>query len=122
AGLTAPSVGGAIARGARLGGGGVVVVPPLLFDPRGRRRLREQARAGGAAARVEVGVARPLETHPGLTWALIRRHLEALADGGLGDAWGNPDLLRVVEHAHPHRPRLNGGLQARLAPLLPPPH
>ena len=119
-GLTTPSVGEAIARAARLGARGVVVVPHLLFDPRGRRRLREQARAGGAAARVEVAIARPLESHPGLAWALIRRHLEALADGGLGGAWVNPDLLRVVEHAHAHGPRLSGDLEARMVLLLPP--
>ena len=119
-GLTTPSVGESIARAARLGARGVVVVPHLLFDPRGRRRLLQQARTGAATARVEVAVARPLESHPGLAWALIRRHLEALADGGLGDAWVNPDLLRVVQHAHAHGPRLNGDLEARMAQLLPP--
>jgi len=119
-GLTTPSVGEAITRAARLGARGIVVVPHLLFDPRSRRRLLQQARAGGAAARVEVAVARPLDSHPGLAWALIRRHLEALVDGGLGDAWVNPDLLRVLEHAHAHGPRLDADLEARMAQLLPP--
>jgi sirohydrochlorin cobaltochelatase len=119
-GLTTPSVGEAVARAARLGARGVVVVPHLLFDPRGRRRLVQQARAGGAAARVEVAVARSLDSHPGLVWALIRRHLEALTDGGLGGAWVNPELLRVLEHAHAHGPLLNADLEARMAQLLPP--
>ena len=119
-GLTTPSVGEAIARAARLGAGGVVVVPHLLFDPRARRRLLQQARAGGAAARFEVAVARPLDSHPGLVWALIRRHLEALADGGLSGAWVNPELLRVLEHAHGHGPRLTADLEARIGQLLPP--
>ncbi len=119
-GLTTPSVGEAIARAARLGAGGVVVVPHLLFDPRARRRLLQQARAGGAAARIAVALARPLDSHPGLVWALIRRHLEALADGGLGGAWVNPELLRVLDHAHGHGPRLTADLEARIGQLLPP--
>ncbi len=119
-GLTTPSVGEAIARAARLGARGVVVVPHLLFDPRGRRRLIQQTRAGGAAARVVVALAKPLDSHPGLVWALIRRHLEALVDGGLGGAWVNPDLLRVLEHAHAHGPRLDADLEIRMAQLLPP--
>ena len=118
-GLTTPSVGEVIARAARLGARGVVVVPHLLFDPGGHRRLAHQARAGGAAARVEVAVARTLDTHPGLVWALVRRHLEALADGGLGAAWVNPDLLRVLEHAHAHGPRPGADWEARMAQLLP---
>jgi len=120
AGLTTPSVGDAVARAARLGARSVVVVPHLLFDPRGRRRVIRQARAAGAAARVDVAVARPLDSHPGFVWALIRRHLEALAESGLGGAWVNPDLLRVLEHAHAHGPRLNGDLESRMAALLPP--
>jgi sirohydrochlorin cobaltochelatase len=119
-GLTTPSVGDAVARAARLGARGVVVVPHLLFDARGRRRVLQQVRAAGAAARIDVRVARPLDSHPGLVWALIRRHLEALADGGLAGAWVNPDLLRVLEHAHGHGPRLTGDFEARLAVLLPP--
>ena len=118
--LTSPSVGEAIARAARLGARGVVVVPYVLFDLHARRRIRRQARAGGAASGVPVAIARPLDTHPGLLWALIRRHLEALADGGLGGAWVNPELRRVLEHAHAHGPRLAGDLEARIAQLLPP--
>jgi sirohydrochlorin cobaltochelatase len=120
AGLTTPSVGEAVARAARLGAHGVVVVPHLLFDPRRRRRVIRQARSAGAAARVEVAVARPLDSHPGLVWALIRRHLEALVESGLSGAWVNPDLLRVLEHAHAHGPRLNGDFEARMTQLLPP--
>ena len=119
-GLTTPGVAEVIARAARLGASGIVVVPHLLFDPRGRRRLVQQARAGAAAAGVQVVVARSLDSHPGLVWALIRRHLEALVDGGLGGAWVNPDLLRVLEHAHAHGPRLGADLEARMAQLLPP--
>ena len=118
--LTTPSIGEAIARAARLGARGVVVVPHLLFDTRGHRRLMRQARAGGAAAGVEVVVGRGLDSHPGLVWALVRRHLEALVDSGLGGAWVNPDLLRVLEHAHGHGPRLNADFEARMAQLLPP--
>ena len=112
-GLTTPSVGEVIARSTRLGARGIVVVPHLLFDPSGRRRLVQQARAGGVAAGVEVVVARPLDTHPGLVWALVRRHLEALVEGGLGNAWVNPELLRVLEHAHAHGPRLDTEWAAR---------
>jgi sirohydrochlorin cobaltochelatase len=119
-GLTTPSVGEVIARAARLGARGIVVVPHLLFDPPGHRRLVQHARAGGAAVGVEVAVARPLDTHPGLVWALVRRHLEALADGALGAAWVNPDLLRLLEHAHAHGPRLGADFEARMASLLPP--
>jgi len=72
------------------------------------------------AAGVEVVVARPLDTHPGLVWALVRRHLEALVEGGLGSAWVNPELLRVLEHAHAHGPRLDTEWAARIAQLLPP--
>jgi sirohydrochlorin cobaltochelatase len=119
-GLTTPGVVEAIARAARLGARAIVVVPHLLFDPRGRRRLLQHARAGGAAAGVKVVVARSLESHPGLAWALIRRHLEALMEDGLGGAWVNPDLLRVLEHAHGHGPLLRPDFEARLAQLLPP--
>jgi sirohydrochlorin cobaltochelatase len=119
-GLTTPSVGEVIARATRLGARGIVVVPHLLFDPSGRRRLVQQARAGGVAAGVEVVVARPLDTHPGLVWALVRRHLEALVEGGLGSAWVNPELLRVLEHAHAHGPRLDTEWAARIAQMLPP--
>jgi sirohydrochlorin cobaltochelatase len=116
-GLTTPSVGAAISRAARLGARSVVVVPHLLFDSRGHRHLVQQARAGGAAVRIEVAVARTLDTHPGLVWALVRRHLEALSDGGLATAWVNPDLLRVLEHTHGQGP--NGVWEAQMAQLLP---
>jgi sirohydrochlorin cobaltochelatase len=119
-GLTTPSVAEVIARAGRLGARGIVVVPHLLFDPSGRRRLVQQARAGGVAAGVEVVVARPLDSHPGLVSALVRRHLEALVEGGLGNAWVNPELLRVLEHAHAHGPRLDTEWAARMAQLLPP--
>jgi sirohydrochlorin cobaltochelatase len=120
AGLTTPSVTEAVARAARLGAGGVVVVPHLLFDPPGRRRILRQARAGAAAAGIDVVIARPLDSHPGLRWALIRRHLEALAERGVGATWVNPDLLRVLEQAHAHGPMLGRDLEERLAQLLPP--
>ncbi|HYB70897.1 MAG TPA: CbiX/SirB N-terminal domain-containing protein [Candidatus Bathyarchaeia archaeon] len=116
-GLTTPSVGEAILRAARLGARGVVVVPHLLFDARGHRHLVKQARAGAGAARVEVTVARTLDTHPGLVWALARRHLEALTEGGGATAWVNPNLRLLVEHAHGRH--LVGEEEARLAKLLP---
>jgi len=115
--LTTPSVGEAISRAARLGARGVVVVPHLLFDSRGHRHLVQQARAGRAAARVEVAIARVLDTHPGLVWAFVRRHLEALSDGGLATPLVNPDLLRVLEHTH--GADLHGIWEARMAQLLP---
>ena len=118
-GLTTPSVGDVIARSARLGAHGVVVVPHLLFDPRARRRLVQQARAGGAAAGVEVAVARSLDTHPGLAWALVRRHLEALADAG-PVAWVNPELLAVLRDSHTHGGEMGADYDVRIAALLPP--
>jgi sirohydrochlorin cobaltochelatase len=126
-GLTTPSVGEVIARAARLGARDVVLVPHFLFEPRTRRCLVQQARAAGAAARVEVAVARMLDTHPGLVWALVRRHLEALADAALrapeagGSApWVNPELLRVLQQAHAHGPEMGSEWQMRIAELLPP--
>jgi sirohydrochlorin cobaltochelatase len=126
-GLTTPSVGELIARWSRLGARGIVVVPHLLFDPRTHRRLVRQARAGAAAAGVEVAVARPLDAHPALVWALVRRHLEALSDTSLlapdaGGAapWVNPALLGVLQHAHRHGPGVDRDWQARMAALLPP--
>lgn len=116
-GLTTPSVGDAIARAARLGARGVVVVPHLLFDSRGHRHLVQQARAAATAARVEVAIARTLDTHPGLVWALVRRHLEALSDGDLATTWVNPDLQRIFEHSH--GPGLHEVLETRMAQILP---
>ena len=124
-GLTTPGVAEVIARWARLGAREIVVVPHLLFDRSTYRRLVHQARSGGAAAGVEVTVARPLDAHPALVWALIRRHLEALAEAGVlspgGDRrapWVNPELLRVLEHAHGHAPGM--AWEAGMAALLPP--
>ena len=121
-GLTTPSVGEVIARWARLGARGIVVVPHLLFDRPTYRRLVLQARTGGAAAGIEVAVARSLDAHPALVWALIRRHLEALSEGLAAGAvpWVNPELLRVLEHAHGHGPGLDREWQARIAAVLPP--
>ena len=126
-GLTTPSLGEVIARSARLGARGVVVVPHLLFDRRTHRRLVREARAGAAAAGVEVAVSRPLDGHPGLVWALVRRHLEALAEAALlspasaGTApWVNPELLRVLQQGHAHGPGGDAEWEARMAELLPP--
>ncbi len=121
-GLTTPSVAEVIARWARLGAREIVVVPHLLFDRQTYRRLVRQARTGGAAASIEVAVARPLDAHPALVWALIRRHLEALSEGLAAGAvaWVNPELLRVLEHAHGHGPGMDREWQARIAAVLPP--
>jgi len=126
-GLTTPSVGEVILRWARLGARGIVVVPHLLFDRPSYRRLVVQARTGGAAAGIEVAVARSLDAHPALVWALIRRHLEALseasllaADAGGAVPWVNPELLRVLEHAHGHGPGTDPTWEARIAAILPP--
>lgn len=118
-GLTTPSVADVIARSARLGARGVVVVPHVLFDPRARRRVVQQARAGAAASGVEVVVARPLDTHPGLAWALVRRHLEALAEAG-PVAWVNPALLAVLRDSHTHGRGIGADYDVRIAALLPP--
>jgi sirohydrochlorin cobaltochelatase len=118
-GLTTPSVADVVARSARLGARGIVVVPHLLFDPRAHRRLVQQARAAGAAAGVEVAVARPLDTHAGLAWALVRRHLEALADAG-PVAWVNPELLAVLRDSHTHGRGMGADYDVRIAALLPP--
>ena len=124
-GLTTPSLGEVIARWARLGARKVVVVPNLLFDPLTHRRLVRQARTSGAKAGIDVRVARSLDSHPALAWALVRRHLEALADvalagGGQAAPWVNPELLRVLEHAHGHGPGTDSQWQARMAAILPP--
>ncbi len=126
-GLTTPSVGEVIARWARFGARGIVVVPHLLFDRPTYRRLVLQARTGGAAASIEVAVARSLDAHPALVWALIRRHLEALseatplaAEAGGTVPWVNPELLRVLEHAHGHGRGMDREWEARIAAILPP--
>ncbi len=108
-GYTTPSLENVIARSAQLGARGIAVVPYVLFDQATCRRIAAQARAAAAAAGIDVAVARPLEAHPALSWALVRRHLEALSDAtvlpGVGAPWVNPDLLRVLQHAHGHSPR-----------------
>ncbi len=126
-GLTTPSVGEVIARWARFGARGIVVVPHLLFDRPTYRRLVLQARTGGAAASIEVAVARSLDAHPALVWALIRQHLEALseatplaAEAGGTVPWVNPELLRVLEHAHGHGRGMDREWEARIAAILPP--
>ena len=70
-------------------------------------------------------MARPLDVHPALVWALVRRHLEALAAAGLlspdagGTApWVNPGLLRVLQRAHRHGPGMEW--EASMAAILPP--
>ena len=123
-GVTTPSVEDVIARWARLGARGIAVVPYVLFDQPTYRNVVRQARAGWAAAGIAVSVARPLEAHPALSWALVRRHLEALSDAtllpGAGAPWVNPDLLRVLQHAHGHSPGMGAEWQARIAAILPP--
>jgi sirohydrochlorin cobaltochelatase len=125
-GLTTPSLGEVIARWARLGARRIVVVPYLLFDLLTHRRLVRQARASGANAGIDVVVARSLESHPALAWALVRRHLEALADAGLlaaggeGTPWVNPALLRLLDHAHGHRVGIASEWEARVTAILPP--
>ena len=89
-------------------------VPARRPAGKGRRR-----RAG-----IEVAVARSLEAHPALSWALVRRHLEALSDAtvlpGIGAPWVNPELLQVLQHAHGHSPGMGAEWQARIAAILPP--
>jgi sirohydrochlorin cobaltochelatase len=123
-GFTTPSLDEVIGRWARLGARGIAIVPHLLFDQATYRRLVRQARAGGATAGVEVAVARSLDAHPALSWALVRRHLEALSNvavlPGIGAPWVNPDLLRVLQHAHTHSPGMGAEWQARIAAILPP--
>jgi sirohydrochlorin cobaltochelatase len=81
------------------------------------------AEAAGAAAGVDVTVARPLYPHAALVWALVRRHLEALPDAALeGDTapYVNPALLRVLRGAHAHDLGPLAAVEARIAALLPP--
>ena len=123
-GLTTPGIGDVIARWARIGARSIAVVPHLLFDPVAYRRLVRQAGDAGAAAGVQVAVARPLDAHPALEWALVRRHLEALSDGGALSGpcapWVNPDLLRALEDSHGHGPATDGAWEASMAAILPP--
>src|SRR5262249_39280002 len=91
--LTTPTVGEVIDRWARLGARRIVVVPHLLFAGDASRRLARQARSAARAARVAVALGRPLDPHPALVAALVRRHVEAL----LG-----PELVRELGQAHAH--------------------
>jgi sirohydrochlorin cobaltochelatase len=122
-GATTPSVGEVVRRWARLGARTVVVVPHLLHDPAARRRLRAEAREAAAASHVEVAVARPLDGHPALVGALVRRHLEALQDITLLSPeaagvtpWVSPALLSALRDAHGHGPEIGGRIDAILPP------
>jgi sirohydrochlorin cobaltochelatase len=123
-GFSTPGVEEVVARWARLGARGIAVVPHLLFDQTTYRRLVRLAQAGGAASGVKVAVGRPIDAHPALSWALVRRHLEALSGAtvlpGVGAPWVNPDLLRVLQNAHGHSPGMGAEWQARIASILPP--
>jgi sirohydrochlorin cobaltochelatase len=119
-GLTTPSVGEVIARATRLGARGIVVVPHLLFDPSGRRRLVQQARAAAwrrASRSWSPDRSTPTPVSSGRSSAVTSK---PWSEGGLGSAWVNPELLRVLEHAHAHGPRLDTEWAARIAQLLPP--
>jgi sirohydrochlorin cobaltochelatase len=126
-GLTTPSVAEVVRRWARLGARAIVIVPHLLYDPTTRRRLGAGAREAAAAAGVEVAVARSLDGHPALVWALARRHLEALQDTTLLPPEGrdvmpyvNPALLRDLQDSHGHDPEPGGRLDQGIDALLPP--
>ena len=123
-GFSTPTVADVVARWAKLGARGIAVVPHMLFDQTTYRRLVREAQAGGAAAGIEVAVGRPLDAHSALSWALVRRHLEALSAAavlpGVGAPWVNPDLLRVLQHAHGHSPGMGAEWQTRIAAIMPP--
>jgi sirohydrochlorin cobaltochelatase len=109
--LTAPTVADAIHRWARLGARRIVVVPHLLFAGRTYRRLAEQARAGAKAAGVPVALARPLDPHPALLPAIVRRYVEALLDAR---------VVQELRQAHAHDGASLADVEARMAVLLPP--
>jgi sirohydrochlorin cobaltochelatase len=122
---TTPRVGEVVTRWARLGARGIVVVPHVLFDHRVQRQLVREARAAGAATGVALTIARPLDGHPGLVPALVRRHLEALTEAATGAGgplerppWVNPALLRALHDGHGHGPSMDW--EGRLAALLAP--
>jgi sirohydrochlorin cobaltochelatase len=109
--LTAPTVGDAIRRWARLGARRIVVVPHLLFAGRTYRRLAEQARAGAKASGVQVALARPLDPHPALLQAIARRYVEALLDAR---------VVQELGRAHAHDGASLADVEARMTALLPP--
>jgi sirohydrochlorin cobaltochelatase len=109
--LTAPTVRDAIGRWARLGARRIVVVPHLLFAGRTHRRLSAQVRAAAKEAGVPATLAPPLDSHPALLPAIVRRYVEAQLDA------------RVVEElrqAHAHDGVALADIEARMAALLPP--
>ncbi len=124
--LTAPGIGDVVARWARLGARAVVVVPAVVFAGRTCRAIAAQAEAAGRAARVPVAVARPLDPHPALLWTLVRRHLEALLDGGRDGpdpealAWVDRALFWRLQGPHVHDGGPLAALEARMAAMLPP--
>jgi sirohydrochlorin cobaltochelatase len=109
--LTAPTVGEAIGRWARLGARRIVVVPHLLFAGRTYRRLADQVRVGARAAGVPAALARPLDPHPALLAALFRRHVEAQLDAR---------VVQELRLAHAHDGASLADVEARMAALLPP--
>jgi sirohydrochlorin cobaltochelatase len=122
-GATTPSVGEVVRRWARLGARTIVVVPHVLHDVSARRRLSTEARAAAAAAEIEVAIARPLDGHPALVGALVRRHLEALQDSSLllpeaveETPWVNPALLSALRDVHGHGLQIRPGIEAILPP------
>jgi sirohydrochlorin cobaltochelatase len=126
-GATTPSVSEVVRRWARLGARAVVVVPHLLHDPATRRRLGAEARRAGAAAHVELAMARPLDGHPALMGALVRRHLDALQDTTLLSPeaatitpWVSPALLSALRDSHGHGPGIGVRPDRRIDALLPP--
>jgi sirohydrochlorin cobaltochelatase len=126
-GATTPSVAEVVRRWARLGARAVVVVPHLLHDPGTRRRLGAEAREAAAAAHVELAVARPLDGHPALVGALVRRHLDALQDTTLLSpesatvaAWVSPALLSALRDSHGHGPGFGFRPDRQIDALLPP--
>jgi sirohydrochlorin cobaltochelatase len=109
--LTAPTVGDAIGRWARLGARRIVVVPHLLFAGRTHRRLAAQVRAGAKAAGVPVVLTRPLDSHPALLPAIARRYVEAVLDAR---------VVQELRQAHAHDGVALADVEARMAALLPP--
>jgi sirohydrochlorin cobaltochelatase len=124
--LTAPRVGDVVARWARLGARAVVVVPAVLFAGRTYRAIAAQAQVAARTARLPVAVARPLDPHPALVWTMVRRHLEALLDGGRDgpDAgalpWVDRELFWQLQGPHGHGAGPLHELETRMAAMLPP--
>ncbi len=86
-------------------------MPHLLFAGRTYRRLAEQARAGAKASGVAVVLARPLDPHPALLPAIVRRYVEALLDAR---------VVQELRQAHAHDGASLADVEARMAALLPP--